>query len=144
VAHSIRLVTLSLLMLLVLSGCAPSGPVWVDSEATYSADSVVDIFTDVQGGRAEGNPVEDAADLRHTALVGLRRRGGSAAQAADLITRTFPATTGVPLRIERAQFEDQADTLVIVELIGPDGGTLSDMRLWVVGPDGDILFSSVR
>jgi len=148
VAHSIRLVTLSLfaalVLVLLLSGCTSNGPVWVDSGATYTADSVVDVFAEIQGGRAEGKPVSDAADLRHDALVGLRRRGSAAAQAADLITRTFPATAGVPLHIERARFEEQAEALVIVELIGPDGGTLSDMRLWVVGPGGDILFSSVR
>jgi len=144
VARSIRLVTISLLMVLVLSGCRTTGPEWVDAGATYSAADVKGIFAQVESGPAQDAPVSDATEMRHAALVGLRRHGGAATQAADLITRTFPATAGVPLYVERAVFEEATDALVLVELIGPEGGKLGDMRLWVLDASGDILFSAVR
>jgi hypothetical protein len=126
----------------ILSGCTPQGPEWVDEAASYSASTVTAVFDQVSEPQATGSKVSEASDLRHTALVGLRRKGESASEAADLITRTFPPTAGVPVYVERASFDDQ-EALLVVELIGPDGGTLDDLRLWVLSSEGAVLFSAV-
>lgn len=128
---------------LALSGCTASGPQWADEGASYTVESVKTVFDKVEDPEARGGAVAESADLRHDALVGLRRQGESAAQATDLITATFPSTAGVPVYVERATFNGE-DALLVVELIGPTGGSLDDLRLWVVSADGGILFSAVK
>ncbi len=143
-ARTPLLVTIMLAFVgLVLSGCAASGPQWADEGASYTLDSVKAVFDRVEEPEALGSAVAESADLRHDALVGLRRRGETAAQATDLITATFPSTAGVPVYVERATFDGE-DALLVVELIGPADGSLNDLRLWVVSDDGDVLFSAVK
>jgi len=145
VARSALLCAMALLLVAaVLSGCQPAGPEWVEANATYTASDVKAVFEGTESAPGEGEPVSEAAALRHRALVALRKKGAAAAEAADLITRTFPATAGVPVYVEKATFDDTSEALVVVELIGPEDGALSDQRLWVLSKEGDVLFSSVR
>jgi len=128
---------------LLVSGCAAAGPEWVDQGTAYSTEDAKEVFGRIAESNEAGSPVSEASDLRHAALVGLRRRGGGAAEAADLITKTFPSTAGVPIYVERSSFNGE-DALLLVELIGPEGGSLDDVRLWVISTEGDVLFSAVK
>lgn len=141
-----RLITLIVMVCFAaaLVGCSETGPLWVDEDAAYTATTVKGVFKQVDTGELTGTPSREAEDLRHDALVALRKRGGTAAGAADLVTKTFPSTAGVPLYAERASFENTEDALILVELIGPADGELSFARLWVLSSTGDVLFSAVE
>lgn len=126
----------------LLTGCADTGPVWVDEDAAYTASTISMVFGQADDAEFVGKPTNDSEDLRHDALVALRARGGAAAEAADLITKTFPSTAGVPLYVERASFEGSSNALIVVEIIGPTDGDLSLSRLWVLSETGDVLYSA--
>ena len=128
----------------LLSGCTQAGPVWVDEDTAYTATTIKGVFDHVDTSGLAGRSSKEAEDLRHDALVALRKRGGAAAEAADLVTKTFPSTAGVPLYVEKASFENRPDALVMVEIIGPADGELSLARLWVLSDTGDVLFSSAE
>jgi len=116
----------------------------VDEDTAYTATTIKGVFDHVDTSGLAGTSSKEAEDLRHDALVALRKRGGAAAEAADLVTKTFPATAGVPLYVEKASFENRPDALVMVEIIGPEDGELSLARLWVLSDTGDVLFSSAE
>lgn len=137
------MVTVSVAAALV-SGCAEAGPVWVDDDAAYTATTIKGVFKQVDTDAISGTPAKEAEDLRNDALIELRKRGDRAADAADLVTKTLPSTAGVPLYIEKASFENTEDALILVEIIGPEDGDLSLARLWVLGSEGDVLFSAVE
>lgn len=135
---------LVLLALLPGVGCSPESPRFVDSGAQYTSLDVTSVLDVVDSADVGGTPTTDAATLRSSYLGALRGQGTSAAEAANVITRTFSkATPGVPVYVERAVFEG-TPALVIVEAIGPRGGTLRDKRIWVIDDNGAVLFSVTR
>jgi hypothetical protein len=127
----VALATAAALTLMILTGCT-SGPVWVAEQKSYTA-------TEARGAldRANGSPyaemsVASAGALRSDALVSLRNRGGASAEAAALITKTFPSdAAAVPVYVELAKV-DGRDVLLLVEAWGPRGGSLDMERLWVL------------
>ena len=137
----------AVLVLLALSsgvGCSPESPRFVNAGARYTALDVTSVLEVVDATNVRGTPTTDAATLRSSYLGTLRGQGGAAAEAADIITRTFSkATPGVPVYVERATFEG-TPALVIVEVIGPRGGRLGDKRIWVIDDDGAVLYSVTR
>lgn len=85
---------------------------------------------------------DGAQQLRSEALADLRGRGGEAAALADLLTAGFSASRGVPVYVE-ATAVDGSPAWILIEVYGPDGGTLDRRRLWVLSrPDGAILSSA--
>ena len=59
-------------------------------------------------------------------------------------TATFGAKTrGVPVYVEWADLDGQR-ALIMVEAIGPAGGSLTTKRLWALSPSGDVLFAGTR
>lgn len=138
----ILLVILSTAMLACAAGCSPKGPLYVDTGASYTMDSVDEILRGADAGAYATEPTADATGLRHEALVALRKRGENAAAAADLITRTFPADTrSVPVYVERASVDGKR-VLVVVEATGPKGGSLDAKRMWVFDDQGNVIFAS--
>lgn len=116
----------------------------MDEGTNYDRATALKLATSVDSGDLEGSPSSEAATLRHDALVGLRRQGTVGAQAASLITRTFPTdTVAVPFYVERATFDGQP-VFVVVEALGPKDGTLRDKRVWVLSDSGDVLLSGTR
>jgi len=104
--------------------------------------SVSEILKRADAGAYAKKPTSDATDLRHEALVALRKRGGDAAATADLITRTFPADTrSVPVYVERATVDGKR-ALVVVEATGPKSGSLDAKRMWVFDGQGNVIFAS--
>jgi predicted small lipoprotein YifL len=143
-----RNVTLALLVLLTaalaLSACGPQGPAYVDSGATYTKASVSSVLDKVDITKYAKQSAADVTTLRHDALTGLRRRGGDASKAADLLTATFGANTrGVPVYVEWASLDGQ-HALILVEAIGPAKGSLTTKRLWALSDSGDVLFVATK
>lgn len=142
--RSARTTASALLAVVALCACAPGTPIFVDENAAYSAETIIGVLERTDPGKLVGRPTDDAAGLRREALVALRTKGGTASKAADLLTSTFAdLSPGVPYYVERATFEgDQA--VVVAEVIGPRGGRLEDVRIWVIADSGDILYSGTR
>lgn len=130
---------------LLLTGCGPSGPSWIDTGATYTISGLSSLYSKADISKLSGRQASDASSLRHAALTGLRKRGGEAAAAADLITRTLSASTrGVPVYVERAKVEGQA-AYIVIEATGPPAGQLTTKRLWVLSADkGAVIFVGTR
>ncbi len=140
---ALALVGVTLSVTLALAGCA-SGPQFVDEGATYTLDNASTAFDKADTSDVAGLSVGDADELQRKALSGLRSQGGAAADAAELITATFPSgARSVPVYVERATV-DGDPALIIVEVIGPKAGTLQDQRLWVINESGDVLLSETR
>ena len=136
------LLTLAVTSLALVIGCAPSGPTYIDGGSNYTIASVNAVLSRADAGSMTNRPTSEAAGLRHAALVALRRRGGAAASAADLITRTFPSDTrSVPVYVEWAVIGGKR-SIVIVEATGPKNGRLNAKRLWVLDGQGNIIFAS--
>ena len=133
-------VALALSTLLLLAGCGAKGPQWVDADASYTGQSVSSVYATADISLQSGVSAADTTKQRHDALLALRKRGGAASDAADLITKTMPTDTrGVPVYVERAKFNGEP-SLVIVEAIGPASGKLTTKRLWVLSTHGAVLF----
>lgn len=134
------LTALALCFAIVLTGCSSSGPTWVESGGSYTTASLATLYTKADIGRLASEPSSNAVKLRHDALTSLRRRGGAAAAAADLITKTLSADSrGVPVYIEKATVGGQP-ALVIIEATGPATGKLTTERLWALSDTGAVLF----
>lgn len=132
------------LVALLLTACSPSGPTWVDSGASYTTQSLSALYSKVDLAPYANTSAADTTAQRHAALVGLRKRGGPASDAADLITKMLPADTrGVPLYVERAKIEGQ-EGLIVIEAIGPASGKLTTKRLWALSESGAVLFVGTR
>lgn len=135
---------ITVLFVLVLAGCSKSGPQFVDEGTAYTEKNLTQVLEQSDSGELRAASGADAEMLRQEALTGLRRQGGPAADAAALITDTFPANaTGVPYYVERATF-DGKPCLVIIEARGPKAATLSNRLLWVIGENREVLFSVMR
>jgi hypothetical protein len=116
----------------------------MESEVVFTAQSATGLLESSGVSPLANTPSEEAADQRHRALTALRRQGGGAAEAAALITHTFPADlVGVPFRVIRATYEG-VPAWLILESTGRNGATLSERRLWIVDDDGGVLFSAQR
>ena len=142
-AYPVRLV-FAVLALLLLTACGTEAPRWVDEDGAYTSETALELAEKVDSGSLANRPTSDAPELRHDALVALRREGSGASVAAGLITRTFPSdSTGVPFYVESATYESK-EALIIVEAIGRDEGKLADERVWVLSASGDVLLSGTR
>ena len=129
---------------LLLAGCEPTGPEFVAEGRSYTLNTALELSDTIDAGGLAEQPTSKANELRHEALVALRKQGDMAENAAKVITATFPAeTSGVPYYVERALYHSEP-ALIIVEAIGPQGGTLSDRRVWVLSLDGEVLLSGTR
>lgn len=134
------LLVLALAVFVVVAGCSPKGPTFVDADASYDQASVMKLAESVDTTALAQTPSEKAPDLRHEALTSLRSRGVRAAAVADMMTRTFSAETrAVPVYFERATFRGKP-AVVVVEAAGPPEGKLTARRIWVLDEQGGVLF----
>jgi len=134
------LAVLAVCSAIMLTGCSPAGPTWVETGGSYTTTNLATLYAKADIGALASEPSSNATKLRHDAVTGLRRRGGAAAAAADLITKTLPADTrGVPVYVEKATVGGQP-ALVIIEATGPATGKLTTKRLWALSDSGAVLF----
>lgn len=130
----------ALTALIVLFGCAPEGPVFVDANNSYDQTSIMKLIESIDTTQLAGTPSAKSVDLRHEALTSLRSKGGRAVAVADLLTKTFSAETrGVPVYFERAMFNGKS-AVVVVEAAGPRDGNLTSRRVWVIDEQGAVLY----
>jgi hypothetical protein len=130
--------------LLLLVGCGPTGPTWVDEGASYTTKSLSTVYAKADISKLAAVSAADTTAQRHEALIGLRKRGGNASQAADVLTKQLSSDTrGVPVYVERAKI-DGKDGLIMVEAIGPANGKLTTKRLWALSSAGAVLFVGTR
>jgi hypothetical protein len=128
----------------MIGGCAGPQLTYVDESQEYDSASAADLVEQADAGKLAEKPSSAASELRHEYLVALRSRGEGAAEAAALITRTFPAEVeAVPFYVERAVFGSET-AFVVVEAMGRPGGKLSDKRFWVIDEQGNVLLSGTR
>lgn len=138
------LVLAALAALLVAGGCASSSTKLVDEGRTYDRASALRLAASIDSGDLADRSSQEAATLRHDALVDLRKQGATGAAAASLITKTFPTdTAAVPFYVERAAF-DSRPVFVVIEALGPKDGPLRDKRVWVLSDSGEVLLSGTR
>lgn len=137
----IVLVVLAVLAVL-LTGCTSDAPEFVDAGATYTQAQLQDKLASIDTESLKQTPVLQASALRTKSLAALRGEGEVAAAAATLITKSFPSrTAAVPVYVEKAKYSSDT-VLIIVEAYGPSAGALDRKRLWVIGEDGQVLFSA--
>lgn len=113
------------------TGCSGTQLTLDSDVGAYDASNANDIAADVREPSWFGSPIEDAADLRHDALVGLRKSGAEGAELADLLTEEFPGEIrSAPYYVASGTF-DGADAWFIVEAWGSADGLIDQTRLWV-------------
>jgi hypothetical protein len=131
---------LAILSPLSLTGCGPKAPTWVEEGGTYTTASLTTLYSAADITKLSSRPSTDAIRLRHDALTGLRQHGGSAAAAADLITKTLPSSTrGVPVYVEKATVAGQP-AIIVIEATGPAKGKLDHKQLWALSESGAVIF----
>ncbi len=134
----------ALVLALALSGCSASNLTFIEKGGSYDRESALALAEAANSGDLAGRSTREAKALRHDALVDLRSKGAAGAEAASLITQTFPSdAAAVPFHVERATFASMP-AFVIIEAIGPADGSLVDKRIWVLSEDGDVLLSGTR
>jgi hypothetical protein len=119
---------------LAIAGCSSTFSVaFVDTNATYDTSKLQKLLADTAAAdRVSESTTAEAAELRHEALVQIRSHGAGGSSAADLITRTFPASTkSVPIYAEWATVEG-AESLILIEAWADPSGKLGSKRLWVI------------
>jgi hypothetical protein len=144
--RTILVIFLGLLLVAVVlgTGCSPKGPAWVDAGNDYSSSNVSSVYSRADISSLSAQSAADTAQARHDALTELRKRGGAASSAADLITKTLPSNErGIPVYVERATFGGKP-AILLVEAIGPAGGKLNTKRLWVFSDTGAVLYVGTR
>ena len=143
--RTLVIVTLMLVAaVLGTTGCTADDVTWVDDGASYTMKSVEKVLDSADISAHSARSATEATELRHAALTSLRKKGDSAAEAASLLTATFPPDTrAVPVYIESASL-DGTPILVVVEATGPKAGALTMKRLWVLGEDGSVILSRSR
>ncbi len=140
----VALVAVGLTVATTVVACGPAESSYAESTIGYTRSNLDPLFEHARQSELLGRPASDSPTLRHRSLVAIRSEGNRGAEAADLITDTFPTDTrGIPVYVERAEF-DGAPALMILELTGPSGGQLDDVRLWVIDASGTIAYSEVR
>lgn len=136
--------TLCIAITVLVSGCTPKSPAYVDTGATYTTQTVVSAFDRADISKLTNQPTTAAPKLRHDALTRLRSRGDGAAVAADLLTKILWADTrGVPVYVERAAV-DGKPAIIMVEAAGPKTGKLARKHLWVLDDNGGVIFAATR
>lgn len=136
-------VAVGLLIAVTCVACASGGPEWVDEGRTLTLDEARAVLNEVDAETLAEQPVEGSDELRQEALASLRAQGEEAAEAADLVTATFPAQTrAVPFYVERAIVEERP-VIIMVEAWGPREGRLDLERIWIIESEsGNVLDSS--
>lgn len=129
---------------LLLTGCTPKTPAYVDTGATYTTQTVTSAYDRADISKLAGEPTSASVKLRHDALTRLRSRGDGAATVADLLTKVFPADTrGVPVYVERAVVNGKP-AIIMIEATGPKTGKLTTERLWVFDEQGGVIFAGTK
>lgn len=129
---------------LATAACSAQRPIFVDEQGSYDSGTAIELLEASDAGGLPKTPVEDAERLRTEALASLRGQGTTGSAAAKTITLAFSdSPRGVPYYVEAATFEGR-ESWVLLEATGRPGEMLSQRRLWVISPTGQIRFFAAR
>jgi len=137
-------IALIVLVTLLSSGCTNEPTItWEDSGRGVSSAELENIASDAGIPEFHGASVDQAKELRTSALVSLRAKGDAASELADLLTKNIPPDSrSVPYYFESANFDGRR-AWIVVELWGSAGGSLDNGRMWVFDQDtGDIIVTT--
>lgn len=125
------LAVMCVVLLALVVGCSGARLTVEPDIGAFDASNANDVATDVKEPSWFGSPTEDAADLRHDALVQLRKSGSEGAELADLLTEEFPGEIrSAPYYAASGTF-DGAEAWFIIEAWGSMEGLIDQTRLWV-------------
>lgn len=139
-----RTTVLLLLLAVSLTACARSAVRFIPDGGSYSLQQAEDKARSIQLPRLARLATSDAEEARKDALVALRREGETGREAAEALTRVFPADkAGVPGYVEVAEV-DRRPAWIVVEATPGEDDRLSRRRVWVLDrADGDVISSAV-
>lgn len=135
---------LALSVIAFTAGCSDQVEItYVDSGRALESTGLQEEFADIEEPGILGRPVADAPELRHGALASLRSQGAAQADLANLLTEVLPSNSrSVPYFAEEATV-DGRDAWVVIEVWGPEGGTLDRNRAWVFDrTNGQVIVST--
>lgn len=133
-----------LLVAIQVTACANDTVSYVDDGTAYDKESALALLEQEPPSGLAQEPTAKSGQLRTAALTQLRRQGEAESEAASFITRTLPAESrSVPFRVERGSYEG-VPALLILEATGPRSGTLSDVRVWILAENGEVLLVANR
>ncbi|MHB9003955.1 MAG: hypothetical protein ACYC6C_07800 [Coriobacteriia bacterium] len=129
--------------LVLLGGC--SGAIRFDyseSAGTFSMAEFGSLADSLDRPDYMGRPVSGSEEMRHEALVDLRKQGPEETALANLITEQFPADTrAVPFWGGKGAV-DGREAWIVAEVWGLKGGNLDNVRLWAFDRDSNEVITS--
>lgn len=128
---------------LLLTACATLDVEFIETSEDYDAAGLETLLDTTASPDLEQRMVEEAPALRREALTELRSRSAAGAQAADLITKTFPDVAAVPFHVRTARYEG-VEAVLLIEAASDEYGSLGARRLWAVNEQGEVLVSLMR
>jgi hypothetical protein len=118
--------------------------VYEDEVGSFTADALPALIPELERPPYMGEPVSVAPEMRHEALVDLRKQGEDQASLADFLTEQFPADSRAVPFWGGAATVDGAEAWLVAEAWGLTGKGLDNIRIWAFDRStGDVLASAV-
>lgn len=126
----------ALLATFALAACGSASRVtYIPEGASYSAESLAAAVEASDAGPASRVTVDEAADVRQSALADIRKNSDEAARLADMLTAEFPTDVlAVPYAVERGTYDGES-AWIVFEAWTRDDTALSGRRAWVFSDD---------
>lgn len=126
----------ALLATTALAACGSASRVtYIPAGSSYTAASLAEALEESNPGAAARVTIDEAPDVRQSALADLRTNGDQAARLADMLTSEFPTDVlAVPYAIERGTYDGEA-AWIVFEAWTTDSTELSGRRVWVFADD---------
>jgi len=130
--------------LLLVIGCTQTARFkYVEDMGTFSAEELTSLTNSLERPEYMGQPVEESKDMRHQALVDLRKQGDEESELANLLTEQFPADTrAVPFWGGQGLVDDR-QAWIVAEAWVLKGGSLDNVRLWAFDRTSHDVITSV-
>lgn len=104
---------------------------YVDDAGAHSSEQLNSLASRLEQPEYMGQPVDGSTEMRHEALVDLRKQGDEESELANLLTEQFPADTrAVPFWGGKSEV-DGREAWIVAEAWGLKNGKLDKIRLWV-------------
>lgn len=116
---------------------------YVEDAGSFSTEELTALTSSLERPEYMGQPVEDSKNMRHEALVDLRKQGDEQSELANLLTEQFPADTrAVPFWGGRGVV-DGHQAWIVAEAWGLKSGSLDNVRLWAFDSASHDVITSV-
>lgn len=117
--------------LILIGGCSSDIRFeYAEDAGTYSMAEFGSLADSLDRPDYTGGPVSGSEELRHEALVDLRKQGEEESELANLITGEFPADTRAVPFWGGTGTVDGRQAWIVAEVWGLKDGNLDNVRLW--------------